>query len=75
MSDLFPNSPKEYVFTGDDLVLGMQRELDYRHKVYPRLIEKGTMTKADAARHIALCEVVIEHLQATALGKTFKRVV
>lgn len=73
MAELFPNAPREYLFSGEELVIGMQRELDYRHRVFPRLVEKKTMSQAEANRQIALVETVIDHLQATVIGKSFKR--
>lgn len=72
MSDLLPNAPREYRFTGEELALEMNRELAMRESFYPRRIADGRMTKADAARKIAMAKAVIEALQKHALDKTFK---
>ena len=71
MSDMFPEAPKEYRFTGDELALEMNRELAMREHVYPNRIAAGKMSKADADRKIAMAKAVIEILQKNALGKKF----
>lgn len=63
MSDLFPAAAKEYRFTIADLVMGMQRELDYRERVYARLVQERKKTQAEADKGKALVRAVIETLQ------------
>lgn len=63
MSDLFPSATKEYRFTIAELVMGMQRELDYRERVYARLVQERKKTQAEADKGKALVRAVIETLQ------------
>lgn len=72
MADLFPKSPREYAFTGEELVLEAQREHGMRIDVYSRRVADGKMTQAEADKRIAQQMAIIKILQAHALGKTFK---
>ena len=72
MADLFPNAPKEYAFTGEELVLEAQREHGMRVDVYSRRVADNKMTQAEADKRIAQQMAIIKILQAHALGKVFK---
>lgn len=72
MSELPMTMPEEYEFTGEELVREMQREHGKRLEVYERAIAAGTMKRERADKLIAMAGAIIEHLQATALGKRFK---
>lgn len=72
MTGLFPDAPREYQFTGDELALEANRELAMRVEVYGRRVSDGKMTRKDADRKIAMQKALIEIVQKHALGKTFK---
>jgi hypothetical protein len=46
------------MFTTADKHREVLRELAMRRRLYPRWIEKGTMTAKDAARQIAIMEAI-----------------
>lgn len=56
MSDLFPPSL-------DEQIQCVEREVRYRRHVYPRLIEKGRLTKAKAEREIEIMQSVLDKLK------------
>lgn len=72
MTGLFPDAPREYQFTGDELALEANRELAMRVEVYGRRVSDGKMTRRDADRKIAMQKALIEIVQKHALGKTFR---
>lgn len=72
MADLFPNAQREYVFTGEELVLEAQREHGMRISVYENRVRDGKMSQAEADKRIAQQQAIIKILQAHALGKVFK---
>jgi hypothetical protein len=43
-----------------DKLKELRREMQMRHRVYPRLIGNGKMTQADADRAVAILRAVIE---------------
>lgn len=47
------------IFTELDKFKAIERELGYRRRVYPRLIESGKMTRELAAEQIALFEAIL----------------
>lgn len=53
-------------FSVRELVEEAQREAFMRRRVYPRLVESGRMTQADADRRIDLMEAVALRLTRTA---------
>lgn len=63
MDDLFPDAVREYVFTGDELVLEAERELAMRITVYGRRVKEGKMTRAAADRQIALQKAILAIVQ------------
>ena len=71
MSDLLPNAPREYRFSGDELSIEANRELQMRIEVYGRRVDEGRMTRRDADRKIAMQKALIEIVQKHALGKSF----
>jgi hypothetical protein len=46
-------------FTYDDKRACIERELKMRRRVYPRWVEKGTMSQAQAYREIATMEAIL----------------
>lgn len=44
--------------TAEEKRAAIQREIAYRRRVYPRLIAKGTLTKAFADQQIAVFEEI-----------------
>jgi hypothetical protein len=52
------------LFTIEDMVACVERELRQRHRVYPRLVTNGRMRQADADREIATMNAVLDHLQS-----------
>jgi hypothetical protein len=71
MSDLLPNAPREFRFAVGDLILGMQRELQFRHRVYERRVADKKMTKAQSDREIALVHAVIAMAQTLPIDRVF----
>jgi hypothetical protein len=53
-------------FTPRMLVEGAERELRYRERVYPRLVAKGSMSKAKMEYELALQWAIIERLAGIA---------
>lgn len=49
--------------TDADLVLELKRELTMRHQVYPRLVERGTMSQSEADVRIELMERAAKRLE------------
>ena len=45
-------------------IKAVERELRYRARVYPRLIERGNMTRADADLNVRQMQTVLETLRA-----------
>jgi len=45
--------------THDDKRACIEREIKMRKRVYPRWVEKGTMTQAQADREIATMEAIL----------------
>jgi hypothetical protein len=50
-------------FHTSDLLRCCERELAYRRRVYPRLIDKGTMTAHKAETEIKLMEACVAHFR------------
>lgn len=48
----------------EQLIECVHREIEYREHVYPRRIEKGTMSPAFAERQIRLMQAVLKNLEA-----------
>jgi hypothetical protein len=53
MSQLFPISREEKIAC-------LKREIEQRHKVYPRLISNGAMSMEFAARQIEVMQDILE---------------
>ena len=51
-------------FTVDELVACVKREVAYRKKVYPRLVESGGMSERDKERQIGMMVAIMEKLEA-----------
>lgn len=49
-------------------VKAIERELGYRARVYPRLVQTGKMTQAEANQHVQIMEAVLETLQEVEKG-------
>ena len=47
-------------FTVDEKIDGLKREIALRHKVYAGRVERGTMTRQEADREIALFETILQ---------------
>jgi hypothetical protein len=47
------------MFTNEDKLACVQRELKFRRRVYARRIENGTMTRELADRETALMEAIV----------------
>ena len=45
-------------FTADDKRAAILREIEQRKRVYPRLVERGTMTQAFADRQIQIMAAI-----------------
>lgn len=46
-----------------DQIAAVQRELKMRHRVYPGLVQRGTMTQAKADHEIACMQAVLTTLE------------
>lgn len=46
----------------DELILCAERELKYRRRVYPRLVDRGTMGPRTAQHEIKCMEAILENL-------------
>ena len=55
MADLFDRAD----VTRHDKAACIRRELGYRKRVYPRWVEVGKMTKAQADREVAVMEAIL----------------
>jgi hypothetical protein len=53
MSQLFP-------ITREDKIACIKREIEMRHKVYPRWISSGKMTMEKASREIEVMQQILE---------------
>jgi len=62
MSDLFPVTTKE-------AIAELERELKLRRSVYPKFIDRGTLSKARADRQIAIVETIVEWLRQNPMEK------
>lgn len=51
-------------FTVNELVRCARREVAYRKRVYPRLVEQGTLEAKEAEREIALMSAIAELLES-----------
>lgn len=59
-------------FTDTDKLEAVKRELAQRQRVYPRLVEAGSMTRAFADRQIALmAEIVADYERQVKTGDLF----
>jgi hypothetical protein len=56
-------------FTAQDLAECAHREVAQRLRVYPRMVERGTMRMAEADRQIAMMRQIAEDYQRVALGE------
>ena len=53
-------------WSATDKLACIERELGWRHKVYPRRIEQGKMTANQAAREIAIMQAIAADLRSKA---------
>jgi hypothetical protein len=51
------------IFTNEELVACVQREIRQRKRVYPRLVERGTMRPEDAEYETEVMQAVLNLLQ------------
>lgn len=49
----------ERPFNNDDKRAAIEREIKMRRRVYPRWVDKGTMTQTQADREIAVMEAIL----------------
>ena len=52
----------------EDQVKAIEREIGYRARVYPRLVQSGRMTANDARKQTLTMEAVLETLQEVEKG-------
>lgn len=63
---LAAQTPKLSPFTAEEKLAGIERELKYRRRVYPRRIEAQKMTQSLADEQITLFEAIAEDYRAQA---------
>ena len=59
-------SKGKHMTTLDDQIRCIKRELALRRRVYPRLLQQGTLTQDQAAHEIRTMDAVLATLQALA---------
>ena len=57
------------MFTETDKLACAKRELKFRERVYPRLIDTGKMTAALAARELDLMRAIVDDYKIKAAGE------
>lgn len=67
MFDDLPEQQKPINLT--EQIKCVMRELGYRREVYPRLVTRGKMTGAAAAKEVVRMEAVLETLKSVATPK------
>ena len=61
-----PQRPSPFKFSYTDKLKCIERELKYRHHVYPKLVSAGKMTKTLMRRELELLEAVREDYEKMA---------
>ena len=59
------------MYTNEEKVACLKRELTMRHRVYPGLVARGKMTDVEAQREIALMQEIMQDYAANDQGELF----